>query len=440
MDELELLRLDGDLRKTARSWRAWRRALRTDAEAECPLEPMRSACSLETFQAVRELPEGEPLKVPLERWIYRLTEQRVNARAIAIVRHAYASAEHAVQEPERTRATLRDAVLRALAEPSRRSAWLEGAVEAGADATSMAAALWERRLEVANRMGFDTPDGIELPASAIYAHAERWLERSQDWHDELVPAALDGLFDAALGRGAESGWPGRLSVRTTAELVDDGELFRGLRLDLGEVPAALGAASFVRTLARVGAAFVDAAAPAHQPFVIAHDPYGLRRRSHGALFGLLPGNAEFSRQRLGLGRGSVADHRRAIWRLVLVESRALALRVVFRRLALGGARSYVTGFEELVGRHFHAGLAGSRSAGVLWRLHDDDAQRLAGLLVASARTNQLVEAHDEDWFRNPRAIEQLRSEAELSPTVCVDESELAAGADELARSLAAGLA
>jgi hypothetical protein len=56
-----------------------------------------------------------------------------------------------------------------------------------------------------------------------------------------------------------------------------------------------------------------------------------------------------------------------------------------------------------------------------------DAQRFAGWATARERFALLEEAHDEDWYRNPRAIDQLRSEAELSPRTELPTEELRSG-------------
>jgi hypothetical protein len=68
-------------------------------------------------------------------------------------------------------------------------------------------------------------------------------------------------------------------------------------------------------------------------------------------------------------------------------------------------------------------------------LHLDDGQRFAGLLLAPLRARELTESHDEDWFRNPRGVDQLRSEAALPPQCEVSPEELRAGAAALHRTL-----
>jgi hypothetical protein len=68
-----------------------------------------------------------------------------------------------------------------------------------------------------------------------------------------------------------------------------------------------------------------------------------------------------------------------------------------------------------------------------------DAQRLAGLFLAAARAGELADEHDEDWFRNPRAIEQLRAETRVVPaTTCTPEA-LRAGLHGLTGALTSQL-
>jgi hypothetical protein len=70
----------------------------------------------------------------------------------------------------------------------------------------------------------------------------------------------------------------------------------GLRLEVGELPAPVAAASFLRGLLRLGAAWSEALAPAAPPFALARDPFGLARATHGALFAGLPLSAVFLRK------------------------------------------------------------------------------------------------------------------------------------------------
>jgi hypothetical protein len=246
------------------------------------------------------------------------------------------------------------------------------------------------------------------------------------------------LVDAALGERAREGWPRALTPWAILDWFRGSDLFRDVDLDPGELPRALAPASYLRALARVGTAWVDATAPSDQPFVVAHDPYGLRRRTIGALFGTLPWSAPFARRALGLGTARLAEHRRALGVTVLVASRAAALRVLLRSSALSGRRALRERFEERTAQAFRVPLKPDL-AGAVFRLHADDLQRFAGVLLAGAEHRHLVERHEEDWYRNPRAVEQLRDEARLSPERTTTEAALGTGADALYDELYAAL-
>ena len=71
--------------------------------------------------------------------------------------------------------------------------------------------------------------------------------------------------------------------------------------------------------------------------------------------------------------------------------------------------SHFSAFEELSQRCLGEPLP-PRAAGSLFRLHADDGQRFAGLLLAAELADTLTRTHDDDWFRNPRAAEELRAE------------------------------
>ena len=79
------------------------------------------------------------------------------------------------------------------------------------------------------------------------------------------------------------------------------------------------------------------------------------------------------------------------------------------------------------------------AAGLLFRPRLGDGQRFAGLLLAAAELEELADDPDEDWFRNPRAVDQLRSEARQVPDVTCDARVLERGARALRASLASRL-
>ena len=71
----------------------------------------------------------------------------------------------------------------------------------------------------------------------------------------------------------------------------------------------------------------------------------------------------------------------------------------------------------------------------MFRIHVDDGSRFAGVLLAAGQHAQWRDEHDEDWFRNPRAADQLRSEAELSPEITCSTADLEAGTRALRDAL-----
>jgi hypothetical protein len=456
LEYLDPMRLDREIARAAPAVKRWRRRLRAGEGLDTdPFQGLRIVASRRAFGAVRELPEYDPLRPALLAWIYRLTEQRVNGGALVATTVAERHTEHVVNEPERVKLSLASLRARALSDPARRAAWLSSFERSAPALGDAAAVLWERRQEFASRMDLASPDAIESPGGAstsgvespggastggdaVVAAASKWLDRTADLLEGPNRMTLANLVDAALGERAREGWPRALTPWTILDWFRGSDLFRDVDLDPGELPRPFAPASYMRALSRVGAAWVDATAPSDQPFVIAHDPYGLRRRTMGALLGALPWNAPFARRALGLGSARLPEHRRALGVAVLVASRAAALRALLRSSALAGHRAFRDSFEEHAARAFRLALRPDL-AGAVFRLHADDLQRFAGMLLAGAEFRRLVEHHEEDWYRNPRAVEQLRDEARLSPERTTTDSALAAGADALYDELYAAL-
>jgi hypothetical protein len=439
LESLDPLRLDREIANVAGNVRRWRRRLRTGGGLDDdPFYGARIVTGQRAFDAVRALPDYDPLRPALLAWIYRLAEQRIDAGALLGVAVATRHTEHVVADPERVKLPLSSLLLRALSEPQRRAAWLGSFESVCAPLGEAVGRLWERRQEVAARMGLESPDVIESPGADVASAASAWLDRTADLLEGPNRMTLANVVDAALGERAREGWPRALTPLSLLDFFRGSDLFRDVDMDPGELPAAVAPASFLRALRRVGAAWVDATAPANQPFVIAHDPHGLRRRTVGALFGALPWSSPFARRALGLSGARLAEHRRALGVTVLIATRADALRVVCRASALASHRAFQETFEEQVARAFRVPVKPD-AAGALFRIHADDLQRFAGVLLAGVQAKALIEKHEEDWYRNPRAIEQLRDEARLSPERTTTDRALATGADALYAELYSAL-
>src|SRR5690606_30878220 len=136
------------------------------------------------------------------------------------------------------------------------------------------------------------------------------------------------------------------------------------------------------------------------------------------------------RRRLAASKPASASARRALGVSLLIETRVAALRVLLRRAALRGEKAFKETFEADGYRACRTPLP-AHAAGAFIQLHQDDLQRFVGLFLGALRQRELVEAHDEDWFRNPRAIDQLRSEAALPPEFHASEQRLELGRSAL---------
>jgi hypothetical protein len=433
VDELDLVQLDRRLARVVVDWARWRRRLRRGAALEYDPFAAHAFVSRMGYERVRDRPESDPLRAPMLRFLYRLVDDKANRVGLTELARARSVEGHPLDAPARVTLTLAEMLTRVLSDPGRAADWLAEFLRHAGRTAELERRVWESRRDVAERLGVD-PDRVELPAEGIYDVAEQWLDATDDRAAEFREPELHLHLQSALGAEAHEGWPARLSAEALSRMFRETRLLHSLPLEPGPLPATLAPASFVRALARLGAAVADAAAPRDQPFVIAHDPYGLRRLAHGALLAGLAVDPAFLKRALGLSSSRVTEHRRVLGRVLFLETRTRALRLLLRRSALAGERVYQTAFEELTARVLWHPLS-PNLAGALFAPRRDEAQRFAAMLLAAAHARVLTEEHDEDWYRNPRATEQLRADASLPPATTTTREALDQGAAELARSL-----
>jgi hypothetical protein len=124
-------------------------------------------------------------------------------------------------------------------------------------------------------------------------------------------------------------------------------------------------------------------------------------------------------RQLEVPRSALPDVQRQLAQLWLIDLGQAAFRLRLRRYALESERAFREASSELAHRDLQLSLPPAL-AGALFQLDIEDEQRLLGRLLAADRDRELTEVHDEDWFRNPRAIEQLRAEAHRPPAVRVE--------------------
>lgn len=432
--ELSPFELDRELARVAPRARAAYRMLRSGREVTLTVpDVLRDPETLERVAT----DQSDPIAQPLLRYLYWLElMQRALPREGERVRR-YRAEYHALDRPLSGHFSWRELLGHALRDSARRPALLDVLLDHGDELRDAGTRLFEVRAELPS-FGGRSRESLELPHAEITRYAGQFLTLSDDAQQSLEARSLADIFERALAPEAADGWPRQLSLRNLNDMLGSSDWLSGLRLEPGELPAPISAASFVRGWLRLGAAWFEALAPASQPFSIAHDPFGLACKQHGALFASLATSPSFLRRQLGLGKERALGHARALSRSALLFARSLALRVLTAEPALAGSGALREAFSE------HATKAlgfepPPRAAGILYRPRLGDAQRLAGTLLAASQASQLVDEYDEDWYRNPRAIEQLRAEASAPPASSCSAEALERGARALCAHLAAQL-
>jgi len=403
MRELEPLSFDRALRDAARELT---RRKKTGEPTEDALPDF--LLDEETLHWLRESRSKDPLAASLELWLLRLREQAEFGTRRAELARAHRAEPHPIVEPEQARRTLSELLRLSLARPRERAAYLRGYFASSAAMAEQVLRLWEERLLFAERLRTQLAS-FEVESEAIAEAARALLEDTRSAFETLQIREPAELVSTLLAETASEGWPARLSQRSTLDLLGDRAFFHGLPLRPFDVPEARGAGSFLLALSHAGRALSDAASAQRSPFVLSNDVFDLRRNTLGALFGTLPLSPAFATRRLGLGPSRVRDQQRALSRAVLADLHVAAFRVLLRDLLCAGKKRLHAELPELSYRALGFELPAS-AAGVFIRVRPRDAQRFAGALLAASRHETLLQTHDEDWFRNPRAIAEVRAE------------------------------
>lgn len=437
------LGLDRRLREAAQSLASFRAALGAGRGEDHAFEVVGRFVSLELVAELLDA-RTDPLGEALLAWAIRIREQ--HALIDAELEHAVAlrRERHALDAPERGHFTLHELLGHALADTKgQRAAYLDVLVERAARAHDRAVRGAERRVEERERivdqlekrlgageLGGRALDELDLPGSAVLDAAERWLTETQDAWQALDVTTPARLLEVALGRDSRATWPARVSPRALAELLREGRWYEHVAVDQDVALPAFGAASFLRGLWRFGAALRTSLAAGRGPFVAGHDPYGLDRAALGALFSGLPLGEAFARRELGVSAAAAGDHRRTLSQVVLAASRQAALRVLLRAPTLAGTKALEQAYPELTHRALGVELP-PVALGVLFTPRPGDAQRFAALLLAATQTAHLIETHDEDWYRNPRAVEDIVETSRAPAITLASAEDLTHGAAQL---------
>ncbi|HTQ07748.1 MAG TPA: hypothetical protein VMI54_28030 [Polyangiaceae bacterium] len=432
------LGIDRELRAVARSLDGFRAALRAGRGEDHAFELVGRRVSRELVTALAD-ELADPLAPALLRWAAHLFEEHALAELHVAHAAAFRVARHPLDAPERGDFTLRELLGHALADTKgQRAAWLRVLFERAERATDLALRRAERRAEVRASLAERVPAVfLEGGAPALEA-AHRFLDASHGAFAALGVETFADVLGAGLGRDSHAAWPARVTSRSVAELFREGRFAEFVANAPDLALPALGASSFLRALQRFGAALPAGLAGDRAPFALARDPYGFDRATFGALFALLPANAAFARRALGVGAAGAADHRRTLARVLLVASREAALRAVLHDATFGGRRALEAAYAE---RSF--GALGvelpARAFGVVFTPRPSDVARLAGLFTATELAARLVDEHDEDWYRNPRAVEEIRELARQPAAAAPDPETLERGRTALVALVEAAL-
>lgn len=432
---LDPLQLDRSLERFARLSVRFRQALRTSDGSEHAFELRPRELGDEQLDELTHALERDTLARPLVRWTHELLVRHACIDAERRVAHARFRDAQPFDQPARGQFTPQALLESALADAPRRRAWLDAFSHHTGRLASARFALWETRAEAFESF----PEAAPPPAhTALISNAAvRLLDSSRDAALSLGFDSFERWLPLALGTDAVGDYPTRLSARSLVELLGERAWLQGLEPELGPVPELLGTSSVLRGLSQLGRALHAAAARERRPFVVHQDPLEQRALLYGALFGLLPLSRPFAERRLSVARARLGDHERSLTRVVLLAARALALRALLADHEARGERSYREAFAEHTSRCFDFELP-APFAGALF-VRRRAREELAAFLLALVETAELAERHDEDWFRNPRAIAELRARLESPPEVTLDEALLARGNELLVERLRAAL-
>jgi hypothetical protein len=412
-DYVDTFSLDRELVAMARARGGFMRALRAGTAEEHTFEYTTRAATAELVRSLGETASIDPLAKPLQRWVYRLYEERALADFSIALSRAWYHDPHELDRPVRGSFTLSALRRSALSERGeQRRAFLDALFDRGNHAVERFSRHTERRAELAAGAGLPTPLAFERPNDTVPDAASRVLDATGDALATLGIETLPQLLETSLARETTARFPSRLTPRSLADLIGARGLTENMELTEDELPAPLGSSSFLVGLDRTGAAIRTAHVNRSLPFATTHEPYALPERTYGALVALLALNPAFAERRLDVDKSRRREHGRSAGAVVLLRARMLALRV---RLAGELVRS-LSGFARCYPEETHRALGievSPRAAGLLFTPRPGDDARLAGFLLAFSLENELIETHDEDWFRNPRAIEELRERARL---------------------------
>jgi len=385
-----------------------------------------------TLEAVQELPDYDPLRPALIRYIVRLTDERIHQPWQDEDRRLQGT-KHPVREPVEDALNLVEIRSAALgADANLADSWWRSYQRAERALSEHRILRFERRRQVHERLGVSEPFSFWDPVTpgedqpTLPELAGRFLRATNDAAETQWGQGWGAIVRAALGTKSPEGWPARLAPDTLRELFSAPELFRGISVEPGRLPARLAPASFSRAGARIGRSLARVLRSRDVPHVIAHDAYDLGEFEMAELVIAWSLCSAFRQRRLGLSRREVLESRRHYASARLAHARLAALRLLMMHAASRGRAA----LREEFGGISVQGLGMELDASApLARLDArlDEPLRFSACLSAAAKEFELIQEYDEDWWDNPRAQEQIRAELSGPRANVVRSSRLVLG-------------
>ncbi len=443
-DQIELnpLHLSHKIGKLVPRWRRFASSGGASTRNESPF--LGEFPGLSAFRQVQDLPEHDPLRLPLLRWVHRLTDARIH------IPWAHHDAElsyrqkHALVLPFETSLSLSEIRKNGVSSTFERSSssrkrtllssegeraqWWMALEGCEAELSAHRIERWARYHEVSTRLGVSSQDEMWSPLGKpqgeeveqgffldrLAEQANVVLELTDDAAQAHFKRGWASLAEALSAHEAPEGWPARLALDSLRELWGMSDLFRGLDLSLSlpPLPARLCPQSFPRAAATMGRALCVALIPHDVPFVRGRDPDDLLGHEIAELFHRWSCSPVFQARKLGLSQRTLEEYRRH-WALAQLASlRLAAARLLIMRGALTGTRVLERVFEETTRRLLGRSLPLS-SALARFEIRHDEPARFVAFFSAARRETELRNSYDEDWYESPRAQEQLRAEISL---------------------------
>ncbi|MFO0661707.1 MAG: hypothetical protein U0165_18020 [Polyangiaceae bacterium] len=436
MAALDVARLIPELSATVVKVRAYAEKRRAEPTAASMLDPFAKhpwVSRRDTLDALRE--RDDPGARWLSSWVCSLLFARVlqDAEINELAARETPSLEVELPRPERI--SFRTATKR-LVSTRERVVREQLARAVGQHAPRLAAEsreLWARRGDISQRLGLPLEGTIALldqddSLSAIETLAKLVLRETHElWQSSIRGAGADWHDVLVLGSGLEGdvGWPRLISTSLLREWFGGEAGWLQIPPSIGSLPALLNGASFTRLLARFGVRWADVNTSRSTPAALASQPYSPARWIIGAAVAGLLTNRVFLSRAVGFSKGEIERTIRAQSMIELVALRLSAARCLVRRaLLLGDARLAQRVATDAMCEALQRDVP-SELATVMPRLSLVDPTRLIAWGPAMSLSLELRDSFDEDWFRNPRSVHELRDRfSKPSETTMANEEVL----------------